>query len=171
MRSARRGWSGWSSWSLLLVGTVLLVHTTAGDRQLLGVTSDTFTALSQLYSSTEGASWYTNTNWMDGDPCTDSWYGVSCSLGVVVDLEVVGEIFSEADIVQVVAEVGHGIQVEVVDVLVVDIHVVVGGVVAVPVVVEVVDASQEEEVDQVEDGHFQNQVEEAYIAERVDHFL
>jgi hypothetical protein len=92
-------------------------------------------------------------------------------LGVVVDLEVVGEIFSEADIVPVVAEVGHGIQVEVADVLVVDIHVVDGGVVAVPVVVEVVDASQEEEVDRVEDGHFQNQVEEAYIAELADHFL
>ena len=26
-----------------------------------------------------GTSWHLNTNWMSGDPCTNSWYGVTCS--------------------------------------------------------------------------------------------
>jgi hypothetical protein len=37
-------------------------------------------ALVTLYNSTNGASWSTNTNWLNGDPCINAWYGVSCDL-------------------------------------------------------------------------------------------
>ena len=37
------------------------------------VSGDSYTALSSLYSSTHGANWTLQTNWMSGDPCTASW--------------------------------------------------------------------------------------------------
>ena len=86
--------------------------------------------------------------------------------GVVEDLEVDGETFSEEDIVQVEEEVGLGILEVVVDVLVEDIHAEDGG----DAEVEVVDAILVEEVDQEVVGHFQNQVEEVSIVHVVDHY-
>ncbi len=45
-------------------------------------------ALAALYSDTNGASWTTNTNWMDDTaPCTSPWYGVTCSGGHVTELD------------------------------------------------------------------------------------
>ena len=39
------------------------------------------TALYDLYTSTNGNEWFTNDNWLIGDPCLDAWYGVyGCSL-------------------------------------------------------------------------------------------
>jgi hypothetical protein len=37
-------------------------------------------ALVDLYTSTNGTKWTTSTNWLLGDPCQDSWYGVACTL-------------------------------------------------------------------------------------------
>ena len=37
------------------------------------------TALQELYAATDGASWTTNTNWMVGDPCSNQWFGVTCT--------------------------------------------------------------------------------------------
>ena len=47
-----------------------------------------YTALSALYASTGGnASWTSKKNWMAGDACTNSWFGVTCSSGEVVSLD------------------------------------------------------------------------------------
>ena len=35
-------------------------------------------ALSALYASANGSHWNNSEGWMAGDPCTSSWYGVSC---------------------------------------------------------------------------------------------
>jgi hypothetical protein len=35
-------------------------------------------ALIDLYTATNGDSWSVNTNWLNGDPCNFSWYGVTC---------------------------------------------------------------------------------------------
>ena len=43
------------------------------SRQLT-VSGESYTALSNLYSSTGGAAWTVKTNWMSGDPCTAGWY-------------------------------------------------------------------------------------------------
>jgi len=38
-------------------------------------------ALIALYNSTNGANWTSKTNWTVDDPCTNIWFGVSCSGG------------------------------------------------------------------------------------------
>ena len=35
-------------------------------------------ALVALYNSTDGANWENNTNWLEGDPCSNLWFGVTC---------------------------------------------------------------------------------------------
>lgn len=41
-------------------------------------------ALEALYYSTNGDNWTENTNWLTGDPCQNSWYGVTCDQGSIV---------------------------------------------------------------------------------------
>eukprot|EP00038_Savillea_parva_P003440 m.125753 g.125753 ORF g.125753 m.125753 type:complete len:291 (+) comp11176_c4_seq1:76-948(+) len=43
-------------------------------------------ALVAFYHSTNGPAWTTNTHWLMGDPCTDNWYGIVCSEGHVLHL-------------------------------------------------------------------------------------
>jgi hypothetical protein len=43
--------------------------------------------LAQLYEATHGAAWLFNQNWMQGDPCANSWYGVGCMNGKPVASE------------------------------------------------------------------------------------
>lgn len=38
-------------------------------------------ALVALYDSMQGGAWTTSTGWPTGDPCVDSWYGITCSGG------------------------------------------------------------------------------------------
>ncbi|MCP4046103.1 MAG: hypothetical protein GY732_08960 [Gammaproteobacteria bacterium] len=40
-------------------------------------------ALTELYNSTGGDNWTDNSNWLVGDPCADSWFGVVCGVGTV----------------------------------------------------------------------------------------
>ena len=47
------------------------------------VTNGELEALKDLYNSCEGPNWINKTNWMSGDPCTNSWFGVYCSSGHV----------------------------------------------------------------------------------------
>ena len=49
-------------------------------------------ALIALYSSTDGDNWINNTNWNIGDPCNNSWYGVSCNCinGNIIGLDLTG---------------------------------------------------------------------------------
>jgi hypothetical protein len=42
-------------------------------------------ALVALYNSTDGANWFFSDNWLTGDPCGDSWYGVTCGEEYVED--------------------------------------------------------------------------------------
>ena len=35
-------------------------------------------ALVDLYNTAGGSGWSSNTNWLVGDPCDDSWFGVTC---------------------------------------------------------------------------------------------
>ena len=36
-------------------------------------------ALTDLYNSTNGPSWRIQRNWLEGDPCSNQWYGVTCN--------------------------------------------------------------------------------------------
>ena len=36
-------------------------------------------ALTDLYTSTNGPSWTIQTNWLEGDPCSNQWFGVYCN--------------------------------------------------------------------------------------------
>jgi hypothetical protein len=43
---------------------------------------DLYYALASLYFATAGKHWQVDTNWLEGiSPCADEWYGVSCSSG------------------------------------------------------------------------------------------
>jgi len=46
-------------------------------------------ALRDLFVSTRGSSWVNKNGWNKGDPCTDSWYGVTCKNNHVVALSIV----------------------------------------------------------------------------------
>eukprot|EP00008_Paramoeba_atlantica_P000087 CAMPEP_0201502574 /NCGR_PEP_ID=MMETSP0151_2-20130828/84206_1 /ASSEMBLY_ACC=CAM_ASM_000257 /TAXON_ID=200890 /ORGANISM="Paramoeba atlantica, Strain 621/1 / CCAP 1560/9" /LENGTH=381 /DNA_ID=CAMNT_0047896181 /DNA_START=998 /DNA_END=2140 /DNA_ORIENTATION=+ len=50
------------------------------------VTTAEYKALSDIYLDLNGPSWVDNTNWMTGDPCNKTWFGVSCTSGYVTDL-------------------------------------------------------------------------------------
>ena len=53
----------------------------------LGATpSAEITALERLYASTNGDSWISDDGWLDGDPCDDDWYGVTCESGHVIKM-------------------------------------------------------------------------------------
>ena len=43
------------------------------------VSSDEKHALEVFYNSTDGPGWTTSTNWLNGDPCENSWHGVQCN--------------------------------------------------------------------------------------------
>jgi hypothetical protein len=40
-------------------------------------------ALNELFSDTGGKEWRNNSNWGIGDPCSNAWFGVECSNGVM----------------------------------------------------------------------------------------
>lgn len=42
--------------------------------------------LSNLYNVTGGTNWKHNTNWLEGYPCTDKWYGITCENGRVTKI-------------------------------------------------------------------------------------
>jgi len=35
-------------------------------------------ALVAFYNATLGENWSNSSNWLNGDPCTNSWYGITC---------------------------------------------------------------------------------------------
>ena len=61
---------------LLLLCVGAATATTVGETQ----------ALEDLYNTCNGPSWFNSTNWLVGDPCDNSWYGVGCSNSHVVKL-------------------------------------------------------------------------------------
>lgn len=50
-------------------------------------------ALTDLYISTNGPSWKTQTNWLEGDPCSNQWYGVTCNNHAFTNRSSVLELF------------------------------------------------------------------------------
>ncbi len=60
---------------LLTIAMTLTINSSAFG----AVTAVERDALVALYNSTDGASWTNNDNWGFGDPCDNSWYGVSCT--------------------------------------------------------------------------------------------
>ncbi|GAA4820803.1 hypothetical protein GCM10011365_23210 [Marinicella pacifica] len=43
-------------------------------------------ALVALYNSTDGANWSDNTNWLVGDPCDNSWFGIVCGTNTITEI-------------------------------------------------------------------------------------
>ena len=39
-----------------------------------------------LYGSTQGENWKSSTRWLEGDPCSDLWFGVLCVDGAITTL-------------------------------------------------------------------------------------
>mmetsp|Transcript_19712 Transcript_19712/g.27201 ORF Transcript_19712/g.27201 Transcript_19712/m.27201 type:complete len:406 (+) Transcript_19712:140-1357(+) len=64
----------------VLFWVLFLIIVTMNGRKECGVRGDdTQTeALIDLYLATNGPEWFVNENWLDGDACENSWYGVSC---------------------------------------------------------------------------------------------
>ena len=50
-------------------------------------------ALTDLYNSTNGPSWKNQTNWLEGDPCSNQWYGITCKNHDFLNLTFVTEMF------------------------------------------------------------------------------
>ena len=50
----------------------------SGGTSTLGTSSTEISALTNLYYAAGGSAWTYRTNWLSGDPCLNSWYGVSC---------------------------------------------------------------------------------------------
>lgn len=48
----------------------------------IGMVSDRRVLVS-LYNNTGGSNWKHKTNWLEGYPCTDNWYGITCEYGRV----------------------------------------------------------------------------------------
>jgi hypothetical protein len=40
--------------------------------------SDQVDALVDLFDATNGPQWKNSQNWLQGDPCTNMWHGVTC---------------------------------------------------------------------------------------------
>lgn len=40
--------------------------------------------LTKIYTSTNGANWNNKGGWLNGDPCVDHWYGVTCDVNASV---------------------------------------------------------------------------------------
>ena len=59
---------------LLVYALVLLVAPCLGLVPL-----PTKDSLEALYTSTNGANWNDATNWLQGDPCDQQWFGVECT--------------------------------------------------------------------------------------------
>ncbi len=46
-----------------------------------GATAAERASLMTIYDNLGGAGWTNSTNWGTGDPCTNSWYGITCNVG------------------------------------------------------------------------------------------
>ncbi len=68
---------------MLIVTTLFLVNPAES-----AVPTAQHEALVALYSSTNGASWTIATGWLSGDPCDDSWYGITCDAGGTMVTEI-----------------------------------------------------------------------------------
>ena len=68
----------------IIILSVLIVTTLAQTSQLQ------IDALTYLYTTTNGPSWFRDGNWLIGDPCSNNWEGVVCSGFNIRDLALGG---------------------------------------------------------------------------------
>ena len=61
------------------LSVLLLVISLFFSLSLAAVPASERQALVDLYTVSNGATWSTGTNWLVGDPCDDSWFGVTCN--------------------------------------------------------------------------------------------
>ena len=45
------------------------------------VSAATLATMTELYAATAGHQWVNAFNWLTGDPCANSWFGLSCTVG------------------------------------------------------------------------------------------
>lgn len=53
---------------------------------LSSTSSDNYAILMSLYEATNGTGWDDKTGWLNGDPCSPEWHGVTCTDGEVTEL-------------------------------------------------------------------------------------
>ncbi len=70
----------------IFLGLALWGH----DNGLAAVSPDVRSALVDFYKYTNGDDWTNSSGWKVGDPCADSWYGVSCILDYVTEIDLEG---------------------------------------------------------------------------------
>lgn len=56
---------------------LLLLHTQVACGDVINRTETEI--LEELYEQTRGEYWEHNDNWLEGDPCSDKWFGISCT--------------------------------------------------------------------------------------------
>ena|SRR3990167_339947 len=68
---------GWVSECFLLLFFSLVISTP----------QEQIDALEEFYTATNGATWINKSGWGDGDPCSPTWYGITCVASNVVGIE------------------------------------------------------------------------------------
>ncbi|GAB4343467.1 MAG: hypothetical protein Kow0089_19280 [Desulfobulbaceae bacterium] len=66
---------------IIILAATAILHMAGPVASRAAVDPTDQAALEALYNSTGGAGWTTSTNWLSGDPCTNSWFGVTCNAG------------------------------------------------------------------------------------------
>jgi hypothetical protein len=81
-------WWPWqmSAVSRMIASTAVAVMVTSASAQVLP--SAQRAALVDLYDATGGAMWGNSSGWLQGDPCSANWHGVSCYGNSTVGLSV-----------------------------------------------------------------------------------
>jgi hypothetical protein len=82
------------SFMSLLAVVVVVVHISSVNtlqiqRTAITTPEQQIEALEDFYTSTNGPTWYESYNWLEGDPCTNYWYGVTCDNSSVMYLQYV----------------------------------------------------------------------------------
>ena len=57
------------------MGVLLLASNANGD-----ASAPELAALEEIFTTLAGADWTDDTNWLSGDPCLNSWSGVTCDV-------------------------------------------------------------------------------------------
>lgn len=64
---------------IFIKSLVFVLLSTFSFAVVSGVSLEQRDALVTLYEATGGENWKSNENWLNGDPCLNSWYGIRCN--------------------------------------------------------------------------------------------
>jgi hypothetical protein len=67
-------------------GNNILQHQMESFKEERQLSTSDYDTLSTFYHATNGSFWAQHNNLLSGDPCTSSWYGVTCSGSDVVTI-------------------------------------------------------------------------------------